>query len=104
MVKTKHEVKKYVKTEKVLVSERRYCDHCGKEITGDHWKVTTGHNDWGYESPESVELKDICSKECLSVAFHEYCERSCGDDNSEYFEVYHYNDSDVKGDIKYDQD
>lgn len=32
MIENRYETKTYTKTEKVLVSEKMYCDVCGKEI------------------------------------------------------------------------
>lgn len=103
MIRYKYEVKTYTKTERVLVSEKRYCDCCNKEIVGPHWQVMTGHLDWGNDSVESIEHKDACSVECLITLFREYCDRSDHDNNTEYFEVEHERSSDVRGEISYDQ-
>ena len=67
MINETYETKTYVKTESVLVSERLYCDICGKEITGPHWSVMTGHHDWGNDSVDSVQHKDACSGLCKDL-------------------------------------
>ena len=103
MIKHEYKTLTYTKTEEVMISEKRYCDCCGKEITGAHWSVATGHNDWGNDSCESIEHKDACSTTCLYSMFKEYSEVSNGDWNSEYMTIEHHAWADVKGDIKYDQ-
>lgn len=102
MVKRKYETKTYTKREKVLTSEKRYCDVCKKEITGHFWEITTGHYDWGNDSVDSVENKDCCSIECLGEEFGHYLTRSNGVLNSEYISVEHCKTSGVRGDITYD--
>jgi hypothetical protein len=42
-----------------------------------YWGVTTGHNDWGYDSVDSIFNYDICSIECLQKLFDKYSEESC---------------------------
>lgn len=44
-----------------------YCDYCDVEIPIDSkfYHITTGHYDWGHDSCESVEYKQICSSDCL---------------------------------------
>ena len=102
MITRNYETKTYTKTEKVMVSEKRFCDCCGKEITGEHWEVTTGHHDWGNDSYESIENQDACSAECLTKMFDAYIVRSHDCYNSEYLEVRRLSYSDVRGEIKYD--
>lgn len=104
MIKTKYETKTYTKTEEVMVSEKRYCDVCIKEITGPHWFVTTGHHDWGNDSVDSIEYKDACSIDCLNDIFGKYCEISGRKHhaNTNYIEVEHYNTANVQGEVKYD--
>lgn len=69
---------KIYKEEKVEVTKevlsRVICDVCGKEIKKENraYEVTTGHNDWGNDSYESVKHKDICSDECLKVELEKY--------------------------------
>lgn len=104
MVKEKYETLTYTKTEKVMVSEKRYCDICEKEITGPHFEVCTGHHDWGNDSIDSIAHIDACSAECLSKVFLLYAERAEKYDgkNTEYLNIEHVRWSQVKGDIKYD--
>lgn len=54
------------------------CDVCKKEINtvNDYYEVTTGHNDWGNDSYDSVEYKDICSDKCLKQEFDSYLKSS----------------------------
>lgn len=61
------------------------CDICGKIIpipTGDkkmrwwepefrYFEVTTGHRDWGNDSIESIEHRDICS-DCIGDFVTDY--------------------------------
>lgn len=104
MIKAEYETKSYIKKEKVMVSEKRYCDVCNKEITGHHWQVTTGHNDWGSDSCESIEHYDVCSPLCLwSSILNDYIDRSNNSTNTEYISIEHLMWSDVKGEIKYEE-
>lgn len=67
------------------------CDICGKIITpspvrslrNQYYKVTTGHNDWGNDSYESVECKDMC-RDCVPSFVAEYVKKSNG---TEYLEM-----------------
>lgn len=70
-------MKIYKEQEIVVVEEvlkKVVCDVCGREITSTDrpYEVTTGHNDWGNDSYESIAHKDICSDECLKVEFSKY--------------------------------
>lgn len=90
-------------TDRFLVSEKRYCDVCGEEITGPFWYVTTGHHDWGNDSCESIKNKDCCSIECLSELFDEYkhvSEKYDGLYNTQYFHVKHERWQNVKGEVR----
>lgn len=83
-----------------VISETCTCDICKNQIyvfladkgtrkyAGGvkHFSVTTGHNDWGNDSCDSVETHDFCSDSCLSIAFGQYLERT-KKENTEYFEV-----------------
>ena len=84
------------------------CDVCGKEIenrkvlyddpTGKHngvylegkssfrFHVSTGHHDWGNDSYESIEEKDVCSVECLNVLFEDYIKNG-SDTQYFYFDI-----------------
>lgn len=101
-VKRKYEEKTYTKTEKVMTSEKRYCDICEKEITDHHWRIQTWHNDWGNDSCESFETFDICSVDCLREALENYIKESNDDGNTQHIEIEHKRWKDVKGEIKYD--
>lgn len=62
------------------------CDICNKDISHKeyYYKVTTGHYDWGNDSHESIEDKDICSDGCLQKEFLKYLEEKT---NSGYIEI-----------------
>lgn len=96
------EVREVTETKETVIGEVMKCDVCGKIIydsrkddgilmhNNQHWwSLTTGHNDWGNDSIDSVEQYDICSPECLKVKFDEYCKDSNREINSMYFEVSH---------------
>lgn len=54
------------------------------------WEVTTGHNDWGNDSPESIEHYEVCSPTCLQGLFDIYkSESSEYQRNSKYINVRH---------------
>lgn len=97
-------------TQNVIVSKTCVCDVCKKLIferrfdpqyAGKHkvpvqwYRVTTGHNDWGNDSVDSVETMHVCSPECLNQVLHEFYDRSFhsntfpGINNSEYVEIEH---------------
>lgn len=70
------------------------CDICGKFIDGDshgynpndeqvYYSVTTGHYDWGNDSDESREHKDICPA-CILRFVEHYLREATG---SEYIEI-----------------
>lgn len=52
------------------------CDVCGNNISVNclYYEVRTGHRDWGNDSIDSIENKDICSDECLQKEFNIYME------------------------------
>lgn len=75
------------------------CDKCGKVIidfvNGDnshnkkdacYFQLTTGHNDWGNDSPDSVDCKELCCETCVTNALADYFEDSKGSDTA-YFEL-----------------
>lgn len=96
-------VKEVVKSDycikEVIVKKELYCDICGKLINSHdyenkeynppvgYYELTTGNNDWGNDSIDSIEQKDICSLECLTKEFNEYARRTDNIHCSEYFEV-----------------
>lgn len=55
------------------------CDRCGRTIPtkqfrdpeSRYFEVTTGHNDWGNDSCESIEHYDICP-ECIPLFVESY--------------------------------
>lgn len=91
---------------KVVVSKTCTCDRCNKIIFHEtmntphthkydyfkpiqYYKVTTGHNDWGNDSIDSVENLDIC-EDCLDYFFMEYHEKMNKIfNNSRYIEIEH---------------
>lgn len=103
MVKTKYEEKTRTVTDKVPVSEKRYCDICGKEITGPHWQIETGHYDWGNDSCESWDNQDVCSVECLAKVHDRYVKDSTRSDwNTQVLNINHKGSAGVRGEINYD--
>lgn len=72
-------------TEEVIRKKRKVegieCDICNRIIQADgdyrtvekrqYFRVTTGHNDWGNDSCESIEHRDICP-ECINKFVAEY--------------------------------
>lgn len=79
-----YEVKEVSVVQSTLV--KVVCDICKKDIDWSrfYYKVTTGHYDWGNDSCDSVEDKDICSNECLEKEFHLYLESK---DHTRYINV-----------------
>jgi hypothetical protein len=69
-----YEEKPVTKIERTLT--KIVCDRCKKEIEKEkhYYEVTTEHEDWGSESIESIDDKDICSDECLQKEFESYLE------------------------------
>lgn len=63
--------------ETVAVLEAIECDICGKRInTSDedsrrYFRVMSGHSDWGNDSCDSIEYRDVCP-ECLLKLVKEY--------------------------------
>ena len=80
---------------KLLTLRGIRCDKCQKVILpkfvhGEHrngdskyFKVTTGHNDWGNDSPDSIETHDICPERICKVV-NDYLENAEG---SEYINI-----------------
>lgn len=100
MKKTQEEV--YTVTERRVVSEEIFCDRCGKLIYKrnikepdlnrpqvEFFKLVTGHYDGGNDSCDSIENKILCSRECATLEFEAYLNRSLGFMNTEYFEISH---------------
>lgn len=61
------------------------CDVCGKVIpvnqrdNSKYYRVTTGHNEWGNDSCDSIEHADICPN-CICNFVTEYLQN--GNDSS----------------------
>jgi hypothetical protein len=78
-------VKKKVRTE-------IKCDICNQTIVNKSMKpryyytVRTGHYEWGNDSIDSIEHKDICSDFCLQKAFVEYLDE-VKSSPSAYFDI-----------------
>ena len=89
MLLNKYETKTHTVTERVLTSQKRYCDVCKTQITGHYWSICTQHSDWGAESVESIEHTDACSASCLMEKLAEYVENSNGENNTYEIEVVH---------------
>lgn len=102
-VKRTYELKTHIVTEKVVTSERRYCDFCGKEIRSHYWDLVTRHEDWGLESDESAAQYDVCSPECLTKAFQDYINISDNPHQTQEFNVTHVRWSNARGDIHYNE-
>ena len=76
------------------------CDICGKVIcdfdatspsssageSAEYFALTTGHHDWGNDSPDSIEHKDICSDDCVKTALIDYFKESEGSTTA-YFQL-----------------
>jgi len=71
-----YETKEVPVIEETLV--KIVCDVCEKEIfiNNFHYKVETGHNEWGNDSYESLKELDACSDKCLNQLFELYLESS----------------------------
>lgn len=84
------------------------CDRCNKTIYKKHgetvkqdtlreythraswYEVMTGHNDWGNDSCDSIEHKDICPK-CLVNEYSDYVDSASGGYNTKYIRIEHKN-------------
>lgn len=94
------------KIEKMPATETCTCNVCGQLIYRrslqesdelpkndelySFWDVTTGHNDWGNDSPESIEQYEVCSPTCLQELFDIYkSESNEYQRNSKYIYVHH---------------
>lgn len=76
------------------------CDICGKVIcdfdanppksstgeSAEYFALTTGHYDWGNDSPDSIQCIDICSEDCVKTALIRYFKGAQGS-NTAYFEL-----------------
>lgn len=93
------------KTEYIITCK---CDRCGNVIYKHYGKefellkrnvrkttervsyyhVTTGHNDWGNDSEDSIDHMDICPS-CLVNEYSDYVDRASKGYNSEYINIEH---------------
>jgi hypothetical protein len=66
--------KTVVRTTEIKVLDSVSCNICKSPIIKGqkHFTVTTSHSDWGNDSHESAQYKDICSDACASVEFNRY--------------------------------
>ena len=79
-----YQTKKVMREERLAVGAK--CDICKKDILGRTlYGVTTGHNDWGNDSIDSIEDADVCSDECLKAAFQAYLDDK--DYGSKYIKI-----------------
>lgn len=92
--------------QKVKIAETLICDRCksviykhtptdkpyGNNRTFVDWfNVTTGHYDWGNDSCDSIEYRNICP-DCFSAECADYFKKSHDTkdkENSEYIEINH---------------
>ena len=70
------------------VAEKKEC-FSGYHISTEWYNITTGHCDWGVDSMDSIERKEVCSIECAKKIIDEYCRRSWGNVDTEYIEIEH---------------
>lgn len=63
---------------KIIYTQRLNPDgtRAGKYTTTQLYRVSTGHNDWGNDSVDSVDNYTICSPECLKSLMDEYYRQS----------------------------
>ena len=82
------------------------CDRCGKVLfkhcgedfrvhfqgirtfSVSYYRVTTGHNDWGNDSVDSIEHKIYCPS-CLVHAYSDFVDRASDGWNTEYINIEH---------------
>ena len=107
MIETKYKTAMVKQKTKYIITCK--CDKCGKVIFkhyGDEfvelaknvginkrvsfYQVTTGHNDWGNDSVDSITHMEICPS-CLVNEYSDYVDRSSKGINSEYIEIEHKN-------------
>ena len=106
MVKTDYEERTV--TKRIAVCKTTICDGCQKILFrcyGEEYKpndepwrdytqdveffeVTTGHNDWGNDSCDSIEYHTYC-RECFAKPIHKYLARTNGRKDTEYINIRH---------------
>ena len=69
---------KIIEDRKVLYNEHKWNlnEACLDGRPAFRYSVETGHNDWGNDSVDSHERKDVCSDECLKKLFDQYIKGS----------------------------
>ena len=94
-----------VKTKSVRNVEYMRCDKCNKKITpynssrsmeSSYVRVHTWHNDWGNDSVESHEYKDLCHK-CASEFVAEYVSNMNGSEELKLENKFLYNNETYDG-------
>lgn len=91
----KEEIKQIKEIENEII-----CDICNKKIKEEEdyktpyrtkmthfYEVSTHHNDWGNDSIDSFEYRDICSEECLFEFLKKYFDGTDGTLQCEIEEV-----------------
>ena len=73
------ELKEVIKREPVVVGIK--CDVCGKDIKyqDNYFRIIMQHHDWGNDSCDSIEIFDVCSKDCILPKlsnYFKYCDNS----------------------------
>lgn len=109
-------IKKNYKTKMVetdiVESTEIICDECNaviahftedgkvyKSYFDDYFDVTTGHHDWGNDSVESIEERNICPQ-CLDKLYSEYKKLCLGRYNTRYIEINHLHTLPNRGEEK----
>lgn len=75
---------KIIKTEERRAEYLR-CDYCKAKIKDTYYAVMTGHHDWGNDSVDSIEHKEICIK-CIKDFTIKYLKEN-EDINSDYINI-----------------
>ena len=82
-------MKYYGKAELITTENRKVeyirCDSCNKKLLKKYYDVRTGHHDWGNDSIDSIEHKDICEK-CINSYVANYLE-DVKSSNTAYIDV-----------------
>ena len=72
--------KKEMREVNVCVEGELTCDACKKTIDitkqdGTYYNIWSGHNDWGNDSPDSIDDLDACCDECLNTLVNKWLEK-----------------------------
>lgn len=89
------------------------CDVCKKHVGKRYFNVVTGHHDWGNDSHESIQYRDICGT-CLSKFVSDYFSKATGTEYMDIETAYEYDGAEstivdkrpedgtlIKGETKY---